>query len=136
MIPAEARAEIDVRVVTVAEAERITRLATILQPDNSEATVEIIGGLRYPPMERTKATADLFARAQVIAQRLGFTIDEVSSGGASDGNFCSAMGVPVLDGLGPVGGGAHASNEYVTVSDMPRRAALVGLLLQSFEMAV
>ncbi len=80
-------------------------------------------------MERTAQTAALFERATDIASSLGFPLGEVAVGGASDGNFCAALGVPVLDGLGAVGGGAHAADEHVAVDTMPLRAALLCRLL-------
>jgi glutamate carboxypeptidase len=75
-------------------------------------------------------TARLFAVAKEIAAELGFNLDEGSTGGASDGNFTAAMGVPTLDGLGAVGDGAHSLEEFVDVSSLPERAALIAGLIQ------
>jgi glutamate carboxypeptidase len=82
-------------------------------------------------MERTEKTAHLFHRAQELAYDLGLDLEEALVGGGSDGNFCAALGVPVLDGLGAVGGGAHARQEHVLVDAMPLRAALVTRLLET-----
>ena len=67
--------------------------------------------------------------AREVARELGRDLAEGAAGGGSDGNFTAALGVPTLDGLGPVGGGAHALDEHVVVSDLPFRAALLAGLL-------
>jgi glutamate carboxypeptidase len=82
-------------------------------------------------MERTAAAARLFARASHVASSLGRELLEGSAGGGSDGNFTAAAGVPTLDGLGPVGDGAHAAHEHVDVTALPWRTALVAGLLAS-----
>lgn len=89
--------------------------------------VERLGGT--PPMPRS-STTELFERAQRLAETLGLpALEEVSVGGGSDGNLIAALGVPVLDGLGAVGDGAHAEGEYVEIDAMPERAALVAALV-------
>jgi glutamate carboxypeptidase len=81
-------------------------------------------------LERTAAVAALFATARSVAAELGFELGEGGTGGASDGNFTAAAGVPTLDGLGPEGDGAHANHEHVLVDRLaPRAALLAGLLL-------
>ena len=80
-------------------------------------------------MERSRGTVRLY-KAQALAAELGFTLDEASTGGASDGNFTSALGVPTLDGMGAVGEGAHARHESVVVEHLaPRTALLAGMLM-------
>jgi glutamate carboxypeptidase len=90
------------------------------------AEVSISGGVNRMPMER-KTSEDLYRRLL----DLGYDFGGVEVGGASDGNFTSAMGVPTLDGLGSVGGGAHARDEHVLIEEMPRRAEMLARLLQS-----
>src|SRR5919199_568660 len=131
VVAATARAEIDLRVVTRAEAERMTQSILGWKPHHPELGVRLPGGMNRPPMERTDKTAHLFHRAQELAYDLGLDLEEALVGGGSDGNFCAALGVPVLDGLGAVGGGAHARQEHVLVDAMPRRAALVTRLLET-----
>jgi glutamate carboxypeptidase len=80
-------------------------------------------------MERTSDTVRLFQAAKKVASNLGFPLLEGSTGGASDGNFTSALGIPTLDGLGAVGGGAHAVDEWVDIESLPRRAALIAGLI-------
>jgi glutamate carboxypeptidase len=129
VVAAAAEAHVDVRVTTLAEAERIDRAIRGLTPSLPGAQLDISGGLNRPPMERSPAMAELFARARDIAQSMGVTLDEGSTGGGSDGNFTAAMGVPTLDGLGAEGEGAHAAHEHVVTDSLPRRAALVAALL-------
>lgn len=126
-----ATADIDVRFTSGSEAVRICEAIQNLHSHDERARLEVTGGINRPPMERTAETAVLFKHAQSISTSMGFPLREVAVGGASDGNFCAAMGVPVLDGLGAVGGGAHAVDEHVVVDSMPVRAALLCRLLAS-----
>jgi len=89
------------------------------------------GGLNRPPMERTRGTVELFRRAATLAEAMGFRLKEASTGGGSDGNFTSALGVPTLDGMGAVGEGAHAAHESVILKELaPRTALLAAMLLR------
>jgi glutamate carboxypeptidase len=129
VVAAEAEAHVDVRVQTLAEADRIDSAIRGLQPHLPGAQLDIDGGLNRPPMERSTAMAALFERAQANAAAMGVDLQEGSTGGGSDGNFTAAMGVPTLDGLGPEGEGAHAAHEHVLTESFPRRVALVAGLL-------
>jgi glutamate carboxypeptidase len=131
VVAAEAFAEVDVRAVTVAEAERMNEILLSLEPQHGEADVRVEGGVIWPPMERTAKIAELFNHARSLAGEIGFDLEEGLAGGASDGCLCAALGVPVLDGLGAVGGGAHAVDEHVEVASMVPRAALVARLLET-----
>ena len=129
VIPAEAWAEVDARIARKADGPRIERRFAALKPADSRCTIAVTGGINRPPMERTRGTVRLYKRARALAAELGFTLDEASTGGGSDGNFTSALGVPTLDGLGAVGEGAHARHESVVVEHLaPRTALLAGLL--------
>ncbi|MGE5702627.1 MAG: M20 family metallopeptidase [Clostridia bacterium] len=125
VVPESATAVIDVRVSQKAEAARITQLMQQLAPVVPGATLELHGKINKPPMERTEGTVRLFALAQQLAKEEGFSLDEIGVGGTSDGNFVADEGIPVLDGLGPVGDGAHASHEHVVISAMAQRIALL-----------
>ena len=131
VVAAEAFAEVDVRAVTVAEAERMNEILLSLEPQHGEADVRVEGGVIWPPMERTAKIAELFNHARSLAGEIGFDLEEGLAGGASDGCLCAALGVPVLDGLGAVGGGAHAVDEHAEVASMVPRAALVARLLET-----
>ncbi|HET6318011.1 MAG TPA: M20/M25/M40 family metallo-hydrolase, partial [Chloroflexota bacterium] len=129
VVAAEAEALVDVRVATLAEAQRLDSAIRSLSPSLAGATLEITGGLNRPPMERSEAIAELFGRARSIAASMGVELQEGSTGGGSDGNFTAAIGVPTLDGLGAEGEGAHAAHEHVLTESLPRRAALLAGLL-------
>jgi glutamate carboxypeptidase len=131
VVAAEAEAHVDVRVETLAEAERIDAAIRGLQPKLPGAVLAVSGGLNRPPMERSPAMAKLFEQARQIARGMQVELQEGSTGGGSDGNFTAALGVPTLDGLGVEGEGAHAAHEHVLTESFPRRAALVAGLLIS-----
>ncbi|MGB6192482.1 MAG: M20 family metallopeptidase [Terracidiphilus sp.] len=130
VIPAEAWAEVDVRIARKADGARIERRFKGLKVTDRRCTLTVTGGINRPPMERTRGTVKLYERARALAGELGFALTEAATGGASDGNFTSALGVPTLDGMGAVGAGAHASHESVTIEHLAARTALLaGLLL-------
>jgi glutamate carboxypeptidase len=80
-------------------------------------------------MERSEGTAELFAHAKALAAQLGFDLEEAATGGGSDGNFTSALGVPTLDGMGAIGVGAHAENESIHIDSLPSRTALLAAMI-------
>jgi glutamate carboxypeptidase len=129
VIPAEAICEIDVRFTSVKEAEKIKNIFETLKPFDERVRLEISGGLNRPPMERSKSVIKLFEKAQKIASEFGYELGETQVGGASDGNFVAALGIPVLDGLGISGAGAHTLEEFIFVEDIPYRITLVTKLI-------
>lgn len=130
VIPEAAWATVDVRFTTTAEAERVDTAMRALTPVLDGARLEVGGGMNRPPMERTAGVATLYERARRIAAEEGWQLGEGMSGGASDGSITAGLGVPTLDGIGPVGGGAHAPDEHVELDDLPRRAALYARLME------
>jgi glutamate carboxypeptidase len=129
VIPAEAWAEVDVRIPRKGDGPRIERKFVSLKPYDPRCVLAVHGGINRPPMERTRGTVKLYRQAQALFAELGFDLDEAATGGASDGNFTSALGIPTLDGLGAVGEGAHARHESVLLEHLaPRTALLAGLL--------
>ena len=129
VIAAEARAKVDARAPTVADAERVDAAIRGLTAHIPGAIIEVRGGFGRPPMERTPGVARLFEVARQAASELGQTVDEGSTGGGSDGNFSAALGVPTLDGLGALGDGAHALHEHVLIPSLAPRAALVARII-------
>ncbi len=128
-VPAAAKVSVDVRAWSAAEQERVDRELRALPPVLAGAQVNIIGGPDRPPME-SASSAKLFALAQEVASALGLEpLTSVEVGGCSDGNFTAGIGVPTLDGLGAVGGGAHSENEHVLVTEIPLRTALLTALV-------
>ena len=131
VVAAHAGCEISVRVRTQEEGRRVASLLAELEPGHEGASVDVTGGSLWPPMELTPATVDLGRRAVALAAELGFELGTGHAGGASDACHCAAAGAVVLDGLGAVGGGAHAENEHITISEIPRRIALLVRLLET-----
>jgi glutamate carboxypeptidase len=130
VVAAQAEGEIDVRFATEAESKEIDRILSSLEPVDERTKVFVSGGINRPPLERTPAVVELFEKARSVASYLDFELGEAQVGGASDGNFIAALGIPVLDGLGISGDGAHAVHEHIEANDIPRRGALLtGLLL-------
>jgi glutamate carboxypeptidase len=130
VVPAWARAQVDVRFTTAAEAHRVDAAINALEPTLEGASLTISGGINRMPMERTAATASLFERARELAAEDGWELGEGLAGGASDGSFTAALGIPTLDGIGPRGGGAHAHDEHVLLQDLAPRVLLLGRLLE------
>ncbi|MGW0949417.1 M20/M25/M40 family metallo-hydrolase [Streptomyces sp. NPDC002623] len=128
-VPALARVSVDVRVPTPAAQDRVDELVRGLTALTPGARLEVLGGGRRPPME-PESSAELFALASRIAAELGQEpLRGLAVGGASDGNYTAAVGCPTLDGLGAVGGGAHADTEHVEVARMVPRTRLLAQLI-------
>ena len=129
VVPALARLVVDVRVVEENERLRIDTAMRSLKPFHPEVTVEIYGGINRPPMPPSSSEW-LFPLACEVAESSGLRqLVGVAVGGGSDGNFTAAAGVATLDGLGAVGGGAHADHEWVDISVMPERSLLLAGLI-------
>jgi len=131
VVPAHARAEVDIRYARMADAREIDRKLRGLKPILKGARVEVRRGSNRPPLERTAAVRALFQRAQMLMRETGLPLGEAATGGGSDGNFTAAIGVPTLDGLGAVGDGAHSPREHVVIRALAERAALIAGLLAS-----
>jgi glutamate carboxypeptidase len=130
VVPESAELTADVRVWTEPEACRVEAAFRALKAHDPRVTFEVLGGFDRPPLEPSPAAEALYLAARRIAAALGFDLAAARVGGASDGNLTAAAGVPTLDGLGPRGGGAHARDEHVRVSDLPWRAALLARLVK------
>jgi glutamate carboxypeptidase len=131
VVAGEAKASLDVRIAHMKDAAGIDRQLRALKPFNRKCKLEITGGVNRPPMERTSGVAAVYKQAAEIAKQLGWKLEEASVGGGSDGNFTTSLGIPTLDGLGGVGEGAHAVHESITISELPRRAALLASLIET-----
>ncbi len=130
VVPALTTVYVDVRVEHADERARVDRAMADLRPEHPEARIEILGGFNRPPMPTT-ASETLFPMALEVASSIGLEgLRGVAVGGGSDGNFTAAAGVPTLDGLGAVGGGAHADHEWVDVATMPTRALLLASIVR------
>ncbi|GHG92929.1 M20 family metallopeptidase [Streptomyces lanatus] len=131
VIAGHAHCGIDVRIALPAEAARVDAALTALRAADPRVRVTVTGGWNRPPMVPDPGSQLLYKQAQSIAGELGWRLAETSVGGASDGNFVAALGRPVLDGLGAVGGGAHARHEHVLLDHIPTRTALLAGLLMT-----
>ena len=128
VVAARARAEVDVRVVTSADAGRVEAAVLALRPETPGVTLRVEAGHAIPPMERTTRNRNLWEQAREAAGALGLPLGETMVGGASDGSVMSAY-TATLDGLGAVGDGAHAVHEHVVVDATVDRCALLAMLL-------
>lgn len=129
-VPARASVTVDVRARTIAEQQRVDAAIRQLRPTLPDAELRITGGINRPPLDLAASSA-LFERAARLSHDADIADLAVCAvGGGSDGNFTAGLGVPTLDGLGAVGGGAHADDEHVLVDHIPHRTALVALLVR------
>ena len=131
VVPENAEVALDCRVWTASEPDRVERELRAWRPSDARVIVVVEGGFDRPPLAETDASRALFGTAQRIAAELGFELRGERVGGASDGNLTAAAGVPTLDGLGPMGDGAHARHEHVLVADLARRVDLIERLVLS-----
>ncbi len=131
VVPAEAEALVDVRVSRMADAPRLDKKFRSLRPFDRRCGLQVGGGVNRPPLERTAKVAALFRAARALGREMDLRLEEAAVGGGSDGNFTAALGVPTLDGLGAVGDGAHASHEFVLLSQLAPRTALLARLVET-----
>lgn len=129
VVPEDAKAEIDFRVTEMDEYLRLKGWAESVTPVISGTSVSVAIDLNRPPMPRDNTMVRTFEKAKLIAKEIGLELTEGSTGGGSDANFVAPLGVPVLDGLGPVGDGAHSDREYVEVGSITERTALLAAMM-------
>ena len=125
-----AEARVAIRVAHAADARRLDEAFAALEPVLPGTRLRIEEGAGRPPLERSAASAALFAKAYEHGRALGLELGEAAAGGGSDGNLVAALGVPVLDGLGAEGRGAHARGEHVVLASIPVRARLLARLFE------
>ncbi len=133
VVPAECEIQVDVRVTSREEAERVSVLMAGLKPHLPGAELTVEGGLGHPPMSRDALMVRTFGQVQRIARRHGLEVTESSTGGGSDGSFAAALGAPTVDGLGADGDGGHAVHEHVRIPSLPQKAALLAAILSEWE---
>jgi glutamate carboxypeptidase len=129
VVPASCFAEVDMRILEASEMDRLNAAMSNLEPVLPGARLSFDGSWNRPPMPRSPVVAEAFGKAQAIASELGLQLTEGGTGGGSDANFVAPLGVPVLDGLGAVGNGAHSEREYIELSSLPARTALLAALI-------
>ena len=129
VVPDEAEAVVDFRVLVPEETARVDAAMHALRPVDPDTSIEISGGLNRPPFPNDERMQATFARAQHIAAAIGMQLKAGGSGGGSDGNFVAPLGIPLLDGLGTVGEGLHSEREYIFTNSLPERARLLAELI-------
>lgn len=129
VVAEKARLGIDVRVTTLEEAKRLQQAIYDSHPSLAGTHLEISGDMTRPPMARTDATQRLFALACAAGEELGFSLEEASVGGGSDGNFAAAKGIATLDGLGATGAAPHAEYEHILLANVVPRTAMLAALI-------
>jgi glutamate carboxypeptidase len=133
VIPPEAGAEVDLRVPTIAEGERLEALILRLAGEDDGISIRITGGMNRPPFAESADILGLYDQARALAAASGYDLPKQHRGGGSDGNFTAAMGVPTLDGLGCTGAGAHAPHEHILWRDLAARCATLCGLLEAID---
>jgi glutamate carboxypeptidase len=132
VIPEKASAEVDLRAKTQEELDKAVKSMLDLKPKLNGAQLNLTGGTNRAPLERTEEVVSLFKTAKHLAETyIGMELTEQETGGGSDGNLTAPF-APTLDGLGASGDGAHANHEYLMLSDMPKRSALLAMLLVTY----
>jgi glutamate carboxypeptidase len=129
-VPQFCEASIDMRIKTMADAVEMEEKLKNLKPYNAEVKIEVSGQLNRPPYEKNAGVTQLFEHAKEVAREIGITLEDIATGGGSDGNF-TADRVPTLDGLGVDGNGAHTLDEHLLVSSLVPRMTLQLRLLET-----
>ena len=132
VVPEEAVAQVDVRVMQPGEWERIEAEMQALRPVLDGTALEITGGLNRPPMPFDATMQATFEKARSIAAGIGIELKAGGSGGGSDANFVAPLGIPVLDGLGAIGEGLHSEREYIFTGSLQKRAKLLAALIRNW----
>lgn len=133
VVPEHARAEIDFRIQELGELARLQAWVDSLRPTVAGTHISAHLELNRPPMPRDATMAHAFEKARGFAARIGIDLREAGTGGGSDANFVAPLGIPVLDGLGPIGDGAHSEREFLWEDSLLERAALLATLIENWE---
>lgn len=133
IVPPECQAWFDMRITQPEERQRLEATVSQLQPRLPGAALEAEISTGRPPMPRDTRMAATFEQVQQVGRRYGLQVTEAGTGGASDANFAAALGIPVLDGLGPAGGELHAEQEYILIDSLVERALLLAVILSEWE---
>ena len=133
IISPDAGCEIDLRVNSIADGERMERAILALEAATPGCRITVEGGMNRPPFAEDHGIRGLYERARAVAKSVGIDLPKQHRGGGSDGNFTAAMGIPTLDGLGCLGSGAHASHEHILWRHLGPRAAFMAGLLETLD---
>lgn len=133
VVPAECSIEVDMRCPTPELGDATVEAIYALEAKDPDVTLEVSGGMNRPPYEKDKGITKLYEHARGLAEDIGFDLQDMKTGGGSDGNFTAALGVPTLDGLGADGAGAHTDWEHIFYSSLVERTKLMLRLFETLE---
>ncbi|GAB4425856.1 MAG: M20 family metallopeptidase [Anaerolineales bacterium] len=133
VVPEEAVAQVDVRVMQPGEWERVESEMRALKPVLDGTSLEITGGLNRPPMPFDQTMKTTFEKIQAIGAEIGLDLKAGGSGGGSDGNFVAPLGIPVMDGLGAIGEGLHSGREFIDADSLEERAGLLAAIIEKWQ---
>ena len=131
VVPGKCTISVDLRVPDMATAERVMARVEGLTPVDPECTITVTGGVDRPPYDKFDGIQKLFDHAKGLAAEIGFELQDLKTGGGSDGNFTGALGIPTLDGLGADGHGAHSHDEFIYYSSLVERCRLMIRLFET-----
>ncbi|MCG8514202.1 MAG: M20/M25/M40 family metallo-hydrolase, partial [Halanaerobiales bacterium] len=132
VVAEHAEAKVDLRITDMEELQRVeaTIRKLVEQPKTPGVKVHVTGGVQRPPMNAGDATEKLCALVEEIGKRVNVAVKWAKTGGGSDGNFSAALGIPTIDGLGPIGGGSHSVDEYLVIESIEPRFKLLTELIK------
>ena len=133
VVPSECSVTVDIRVPDMETAEEVMAIVEGLEPVDPDCSITVTGGVDRPPYDKFDGIAALFEHARKVAAKIGFELQDLKTGGGSDGNFTGALGIPTLDGLGADGHGAHSFDEYIYFSSLEERTKLMIGLMNTLE---
>lgn len=133
VVPAHCEISVDIRIPNMEAAEEVMARVDAFVPVDADCTLDIKGGVDRPPYEKFDGIEKLFNHAKGLAAEIGFDLQDLKTGGGSDGNFTGALGIPTLDGLGADGHGAHSHDEFIYFSSLVERCRLMIRLFETLE---
>ena len=131
VVPEASEITVDIRVPHMASAEEVMTIVNALTPEDPDCQITVEGGIDRPPYDKFDGITDLFDHAKALANDIGFELEDLKTGGGSDGNFTGALGIPTLDGLGADGHGAHSNDEFIFYSSLVERCRLIIRLFET-----
>jgi len=133
VVPEDCTISVDIRIPDMEAAEEVMAFVEGLLPEDPDCTITVEGGVDRPPYEKFEGIEKLFEHAKACAAEIGFELQDLKTGGGSDGNFTGALGIPTLDGLGADGHGAHSNDEYIYYSSLVERCRLMIRLMETLD---
>lgn len=133
VVPEDCTISVDIRIPDMEAAEEVMAFVEGLAPEDEDCAITVEGGIDRPPYEKFEGIEQLFQHAKACAAEIGFDLQDLKTGGGSDGNFTGALGIPTLDGLGADGHGAHSNDEFIYYSSLVERCRLMIRMMETLE---